>query len=586
MKKSLFLSVIACAGLAQSVMADITTTELGATVSGDTAPTIDPNGFKHYNLTITINIDGATVQIGSDNTNDIIDEIKVVNGSTSDNRSLTLSIRDSSGLIRTTLAGLSKVYTTSPNRTDVNLVHLLMEGDILASNPADAIQVSQLGLVDIGGDVYGNIIADSATGSGSGGSAQIQIDGDLVDGGIYVAEHGISSLNIDGSVVTTGGSYSEIWSSGLINALAVAGSFHGRLIAYGEGYNSRVDYGVVRVGADFDGPYMDIGSMSELKIGGNYDASMRIFDPLVDSSLIQIAGDINVNPVDIFNGAWIAVGEFGVPGVFSGQMVVNSDNELSSPEGFMHVEQYGTLFANYKDLPGEFGGGAFGVAPFNFHQRDYAPPAGVARACRPYQGEVFTVSPLNGLQYVEIEHYGPVYYDDSETGNPFVIEFKPSIGPGPLVWQDRSHLFRVRTAATAPGSSDVTRTTNSTVDTSRKVYIEADPTKNNHGFEAAGSWRIRLDGDHLKCVGVAGNPTVDWVSESAYQTGTSPNELHWFMFNVLLTNDFTGQTVLQNPNGAQLDDVNSWIQSPYEVNADGNTDLGDFEEVLESYSRN
>lgn len=237
----------------------------------------------------------------------------------------------------------------------------------------------------------------------------------------------------------------------------------------------------------------------------------------------------------------------------------------------------------YIYLSSELGGGAIGRAPFNFHQRESAPPSGVLPDCKPHQKEVYSVTSLTSLTEVEIHHYGPVYYDDSETGNPFRIEFKSAIGAGGAQpqWVDRTSYFRVKTTGTG-----ATNTTSSMGNPNRVLFIEGDPSKNNHGFEAAGSWRIRLDGDHVKCAGVDGNPSVEWVSSivDADCCGTDTTEYYWYQFSVVFPNESTGEAMLQGPNGAQMSDVSGWLQTPFEVNADGDTDLQDFAEVVDSYN--
>jgi hypothetical protein len=147
----------------------------------------------------------------------------------------------------------------------------------------------------------------------------------------------------------------------------------------------------------------------------------------------------------------------------------------------------------YTAVSSELGGGAIGLAPFNFHQRESDPPAGESRDCDPYQNEQILAGPLDDLSTVRIRHYGPVYV---EGAGPHVrVEFRPRWFPS--VWQDKTSLFEVDTTQTGTSEGSATR----------DVHIK--PSASNHGdFKVAGYWRIRPLTGKVKCASVSGNPEV------------------------------------------------------------------------------
>lgn len=231
----------------------------------------------------------------------------------------------------------------------------------------------------------------------------------------------------------------------------------------------------------------------------------------------------------------------------------------------------------YKALSHTFGGGAVGLAPFNFHQ--FAGPAPASRAdldCNPWHTEFIVVGDceeVTSLNAAVIDHYGPVYADGS--GPHYRIEFRPAFtAPGNPTWYDVSAQFEVDTAATATSSTS----------TNRAVRIVPVPT-NSNGFEAAGTFRFRpLDGK-IKCAGVTGNPDVAYDSgivSGDFGNTTSGTQHHWYQFRVGLSPCPGGSPLFENDR-VNPSDIAAWIDEPFEVNMDGQICQQDLADLLAAY---
>lgn len=246
------------------------------------------------------------------------------------------------------------------------------------------------------------------------------------------------------------------------------------------------------------------------------------------------------------------------------------------------------LTDDYTALSSEIGGGSFGIVPFNFHQRTTAPASGLAadQDCRPYQLETVLVTPINELKEVVISHYGPVFYDSAGGGAPFRVEFKPAFSPS--TWIDRTDLFEIVTDNdfTNPDPDvDVYTRVSRSAPYRNTVVIRGNDDKNNHGFEAAGTWRIHLEDGYIKCANTLGDPNVVWDStiEAENCSDSDGTIYNWYQFHVWLQAG-SGSLLLQGGNGPESSDLAEWIQTPYETNGDGDTDVQDFVDMSNQYS--
>lgn len=387
-------------------------TSTGFTVTGADSPLYtDAQGYNHYLLTIASSTDdnhpdGGTVRFESDDVYDVIDEIVVYNNST-EFRIVTISISDSGGN-QTSFDSVSNIHASDCSDTDIHIDNLKIQGDLKAEG-ADAIYVNSISDIVIGGSLYGRlIIEDSVSGLVPlAGVSNISISGDLIRGGIYSQAGDITSVAIGGDVVsdTSAGIRSEIWSSGTIGEIAVGGDLDGRVGINGLGYNGECfniasstysHVGELEVLGDFTGGrFMQMSGLDALYVGGNFDVQINVNSVMADTSVYDIAGTMDAD-------ARIYLPSDGL----EGQVIINSGDNGDSWDGNVYVNTT-PLSPDYTNLSDALGGGAVGVAPFNFHQRDTAPPANVNPDCDPYHHEVKTVPAIGDdpVPSVELEHY-------------------------------------------------------------------------------------------------------------------------------------------------------------------------------------
>lgn len=222
-----------------------------------------------------------------------------------------------------------------------------------------------------------------------------------------------------------------------------------------------------------------------------------------------LAGQVIINQNNESGTMW--PGEFGIGGTLASPTI-----EIK-PTGGDDTAPYYTLLSD------QLGGGAIGLAPFNFHQRTSAPPGGVALDCDPYQEELRVIDISDPpLMSVRIRHYGPVYADETEDGPHFRVEWKLLAHHA---WQDRTSLFEVDFTATAGDEENG----------HRDAVITA-ASGNTTGFTSFGYWRIRPYADLVRCALVDGNPDVAYDSNvTGPDAGTGSPSHDWYAFRVALT---------------------------------------------------
>ena len=170
---------------------------------------------------------------------------------------------------------------------------------------------------------------------------------------------------------------------------------------------------------------------------------------------------------------------------------------------------------------------------------------------------------------VRIRHYGPVYTPG--TGSHFQVEFKSDVLPSS--WVDRTSLFKID------------GTTATIAEEAHRDIVITKTALNTTGFTAAGRWRIRPLAGKAKCGDVIGNPDVAWDSNviSGDLGSSSGTQYSWYQFRVLLEAP-DGNILLQG--GTSSSDLTSWGIAPYEINADGDTNMQDFRELADNYTSN
>jgi len=312
-----------------------------------------------------------------------------------------------------------------------------------------------------------------------------------------------------------------------------------------------------------------------IRMNGDYTSgTLAMNDGLPTNALVSIGGSLQSVAQVSMNLLSADVNDVGM----AGQIVVNANNGAStwSTGTVQVVADSGpvALSEDYTNLSSEFGGGATGLAPFNFHQRETAPSAGETRDCNPYQNEAVTITPLGSLNEVIISHYGSVYADGP--GPHFRVEFRPDIAPFPQVpaWTDKTSLFEI----------DPNQTGQSNLAGQRIAVIKATDS-NKEGFKAAGRWRIRPLAGKVKCSDVTGNPDVAYNSSvvSGDLGSSTGMQYDWYAFRVFLEAP-GGSTLLSTNNGPQASDLTAWILNPFETNASGTTNIQDFIDMAAQYT--
>lgn len=245
-----------------------------------------------------------------------------------------------------------------------------------------------------------------------------------------------------------------------------------------------------------------------VRIGNDLNNSVYVFDPSQPPqkafqlrALDGLAGQIIVN-AEMTGGDW------------NGSVRVNTSQNASlplidlSPTSATADE----VAPHYKVLSHRLGGGAVGLAPFNFHQ--FTGPLPASRGdldCDPFHQELLRVGDcevVTALTKVDIEHYGPVFVRGA--ADQYRVEFQPAFFDinGPF-WFDVSDQFVVDTTFTATNEASAHRV----------VRLVAAPGS-QADFKAAGLFRFRplvvtkdgIDEHQVRCAGVSGNPGVAYDS--------------------------------------------------------------------------
>lgn len=484
------------------------------------------------------------------------------------------------------------------NRSNISTIRVYddFEGAIQTQNDAD------ITTIDVQGDfVDGTLALDSDLTTltvGGDATGSITVDGDVFSmtfDGHWGALPSGSTTNYDSSTITIGGDVTGTISAdgdfvgdltaGTLADLEVAGGIYDWVSGAVADADISVSDSVSSLSAgeptlgSVTGNHFDLTAnqvTTLVDIDGSYaSGTTHLNDGLPYGALISISGSLDNDASIEVEYKSTDVDDVGL----SGQVVINSEDQSGLWNGDVKVIKDSTTLTMdgstpYDYVSSELGVdplsgeslGAVGLAPFNFHQRTSAPPAGEDRDCDPYTGEAVFVGPsYRYLPEVRIRHYGPVYVDTAAEQYAYTVEFKSDVLPSS--WVDRTELFMIDDSRTATDTNAIAP--------HRDIYLVPDGSKGNTGFEAAGRWRIRPNDSELmdptngpvKCADVDGNPDVDYSG--------------WYTFRVFL--EATGGGLLLE-NGTTSFEMTEWGIAPYEVNADGETDSQDFTDLANSYS--
>ena len=247
----------------------------------------------------------CTVRVYTNSSSDSIRDILIENNNgapgggtedVDDQMSLYIS---APGELRASLQAVNSITNGVPAKTRLRIVEFMIDGSVGNPNGTSEIQASLLNTFDIGGDLYAAIIVDNVTGSSTGsGVMNVQIDGDIVRGGIYQNDGVINEIKVGvlgvsgGDVVSELGFAPEFWSSNQINSVIVHGDFEGRIGSNSLGYSGHPNVGSIEVGGDFTGTSpMEMVSLNSFTVGNDFDAEITIQNAMLPGSVYDIGGN-------------------------------------------------------------------------------------------------------------------------------------------------------------------------------------------------------------------------------------------------------------------------------------------------------
>lgn len=257
-------------------------------------------------------------------------------------------------------------------------------------------------------------------------------------------------------------------------------------------------------------------------------------------------------------------------GGLEGQIILNARNLATNTDRWTAVtrvrdtsNQYVTLqVANsasnqYPDESSKLGGGAIGVVPFELHDQDCV-PAHASLVC-----SVPTLEANEDRETVVLRHYGPIFDSKpSDEYKPLKIERRSNVCEYPCspppAWVDVSDDFVV---VVRPGGA------------TRVVWVYPEDVGGNPGtFGYQYEYRITMRDEST--------PTyrTDLRSDETFVASASdaPNVLGYpYTFNLLCMD-------MNMSNWIESGDVGAWVETPADLNSDGEADLTDLVLLVET----
>lgn len=315
------------------------------------------------------------------------------------------------------------------------------------------------------------------------------------------------------------------------------------------------------------------------------DVLVRIGNDLNDSAYFPAQKAFQLRALNGLAGQIIVNAEM-IGGDWNGSVRVNTSQNAGQPLIDLSPTSAAAdeIAPHYKVLSHRLGGGAVGLAPFNFHQ--FAGPAPIDRCdldCNPFHTEYLSVGDCEEiieLKRVDIEHYGPVFVRDA--ADQYRVEFRPAFTGGGPTWFDVSSQFVVDTTFTATTEANAHRV----------VRLVA-ATGSQTNFAAAGWFRFRpliinkddIDEHQVRCAWVNGNPGVAYdssiVSGDLGNTSSGP-QYDWYQFRVGLV-PCPPESMLFEGDQVNPSDIAVWLDEPFEVNMDGQICEQDLADMLTAY---
>jgi len=394
---------------------------------------------------------------------------------------------------------------SAPNIGAINI------GGSITPNGSVAAYRGNIGPVTITGDLNGNISALN------GNIAYIQVDGSigaqgrpLIHASAPVLSFAIEHITVQGDIGRPG-SLAGIITAGAVRNIT-ANAIHANIdLETNPTIPGFIASLTTRTG-DYTGTFR---ARTLTSFGGNNQSPCRVFIAgNLDGEMIFTNGMRNEyqNGPEIDIGGTLTQNALFVTGIIArtntsfpageilirsnqalaGQIIIGKGNATdfnepamvtigtSSPQTVtFNSKHYTTPFA-------EFGGGAVGVAPFNFHQTESFP----------VHNATVTLESNELLVAVAPRFFGPVY----ATNAPMLMIVE-HLADGAQTWTDRSTEFTVEAPTEEPEGS-------------RTIVVRAVAPASF----GPGQWRLRPVDGALKCAIVVSNPYVRFVSEHTDNT--------------------------------------------------------------------
>lgn len=439
------------------------------------------------------------------------------------------------------------------------------------------VDVTRLGTIgvntglDVLSDVTGNLLFRETSG-GPDLPSNLSVSGE-VDGGVsIVAESGIGTLDVEGSIgeegdpaaivsgrditeIIAGDLYADIEASHLVGPSLVYSNI--RRIRVTDDNGGGGDF-VGTIHANTIGDPKDrlleagVGGLPQIIVEGNWGSSTTPSILTLEAPLAETDPSVSVILVD---GGFLAGSEFNLPedgleGQIIFSRVVGAGWETGAEiviDGSPDIVLGGTT---YDAAASEIGGGSAGLGQFRLHRQSCDPPA-IVEGESGYYGELAIEGSLeiNGTEIecvydrfvpVGLRFYGPIEVSDPETSGDIKVERYAH-----PFWIDVTDDYLVDHS-----SED------------RRVAIVS-PDPGGDGW-AAGSFRMtRVDGG-LLCAEVAGAPDV---SRFTYYLDVYVNDCGEMLLG--------GFDLNSDQNLTSGGDVPAWAAGPEDLNADSAIDSGD-----------
>jgi hypothetical protein len=377
------------------------------------------------------------------NPNDVIAKITVsYNSGVGQNPNIMLLNISDEGAVAD-IAAIERIDILTPSNTLLDISLINISGDLGTAASNSTIEASQIRNISIGGDWFADVVIDDPLAGSSLPLNSVSIGGDWLNGSLYNNGEPINTVSVGGQIAGSVIRPVEIWSSSSVGTISADSITNARIGSQTNGFSGvSAVTSITTTNGDFvSAAPMTMASLGSMDINGDFDADITLNGAMPSASSLYRINDTFAST------AAISLPANGLLGT----ILINTNNASGQFLGDIEVGST-SLAPNYTTLSSALGGGATGLAPYNFHQ--FTGPAPLDRqelSCNPHHLESFQVGDcgdLPSLDEVIIDHYGPIYAvrdTPQDTAPQFRVEFLTAIQPLPngTPWADVTDLFMV-----------------------------------------------------------------------------------------------------------------------------------------------